>query len=69
MDIRLVRSWASPSTLHLRVMITGKDNKWSQFRELSVPLEDLDESVLEVLLTSRRALGSDPEQPELPYTD
>lgn len=64
MDIRLVRSWASPSTLHLRVMITASDGRWSQFRDLSVPLLDLDESVLAMLLTSEAQ--HDPAQPMLP---
>lgn len=52
MDIRLIKSWATPSTLHLRVMITGKDNRWHSFKDLHLAIDDLDESVIAILLTA-----------------
>ena len=41
MDVHLIKMWASPSTLHLRVMVTGRKKTWSQFADIHIPLDAL----------------------------
>lgn len=41
MDITATRLWASPSTLHLRCVVTFKTREAVQFLDLHVPLEML----------------------------
>jgi hypothetical protein len=65
MTIRLVQSWASPSTLHLRVMVTASSGAWSVFRDLAIPLRDLDDTVLLAVLALCRDSGSFQHEPGL----
>lgn len=41
MKVTLIRIWASPSTLHLRVMVSAKGGAWAVFRDIHVPKEEL----------------------------
>jgi len=52
MDVHLVKIWASPSTLHLRVMVSGKHNSWAKFHEIHVPLAELNVGELAAILHS-----------------
>lgn len=42
--------WATPSTLHMRVIIWGPDYKWRKKYRVQVPIEDLSEDSLRPLL-------------------
>lgn len=61
MDIRLVRSWASPSTLHLRVMVTAKSGNWSVFRDVHIEKDNLPLEDLERMIRSGRVDSVEPE--------
>lgn len=50
MNVSLVRIWASPSTLHLRVMITAKNQAWSLFKDVHVPKDSIAPEDLKSLL-------------------
>lgn len=52
MKVTLVRIWASPSTLHLRVMVTAKNGSWSVFRDLHIAKEELPIDQLQDLIHS-----------------
>lgn len=54
MEATLTRIWASPSTLHLRLMIQPKNGRWSQFVNLSVPWETIPSEVRTAILMSDR---------------
>ena len=41
MDITVVKIWSSPSTLHLRVMVTYKTNPHGRFADVHIPIADL----------------------------
>lgn len=45
MEIGISRAWASPSTLHLRLWIQVGKNGHLIFRQLAVPIEDIDGQV------------------------
>jgi len=65
MEASLVRMWASPSTLHLRVCVVGKRKHWVQFCDLHIPLDDIPLSVV-AEVQKRLGLGSRaPEDPTL----
>lgn len=42
--------WATPSTLHMRVIVWGPDFKWRQKFRVDVPIGDLSEDSLRPLL-------------------
>jgi hypothetical protein len=49
MKIDLVRLWASPSTLHLRVIYGPDSGAWVKSQELHIPWDTLPNSTREVL--------------------
>lgn len=58
MDINLSRIWASPSTLHLRLLYGASDGSWVRSRELHVGWEVLPPETRRQLMM---ALGQDRE--------
>ena len=54
MEVSLTQIWASPSTLHLRLVITGKGGKWIRFHNLHIPLSEVDETVSRALEAAHR---------------
>lgn len=49
MKVELVRLWATPSTLHLRVIYGPDNGAWVKSQELHVPWDTLPASTREVL--------------------
>lgn len=49
MRIELVRIWASPSTLHLRVVYGADDGSWIRSQEIHCPWDSLPLSTREML--------------------
>lgn len=43
--------WASPSTLHLRVTVSGDNYEWRRRFYEAVPLEDIPSEALETVIT------------------
>lgn len=41
MDAEVVRIWATPSTLHLRLVVHGARGKWMRSCEIHMPWETL----------------------------
>lgn len=61
----LVHIWASPSTLHIRVMVSDKKRRWSQFGVLHVPIEEIPSELRDILAGSPGPGGPAPEDPSL----
>lgn len=49
MRVQVDNFWASPSTLHLRVIVWGPKDAWRHKYDVSVPLEDLEPDALKAL--------------------
>lgn len=65
MDAKISHMWASPSTLHLRLEITGKHNSWTAFADCHFPLDDIEPEVIEQILARAGQDGADRHQPGL----
>lgn len=64
MKIDLVRIWASPSTLHLRVIYGSDDGSWIKSREIHCAWDSLPPSTRDMLMMAvdqeRDEQGQDP---------
>jgi hypothetical protein len=56
MEISRVRLWASPSTLHLSVVVFGKENRWVQILRFHMPIAEISPAVIRQLMET---LGDD----------
>jgi len=65
MEVRLVRIWASPSTLHLRLLVLGRGNAWHKFTEIHVPISELSWDDLASLMHSEPSRQDGWQQPGL----
>lgn len=64
MEAEIVRIWASPSTLHLRLVYWGKQKKWMKSADVHIPLAEIPSQVREQIRVSD---GFDVEpQPDVP---
>lgn len=52
MDITVTGLWASPSTLHLRLMVQGKRKSWVRFANVHVPLSEIPSEVRSLIALS-----------------
>ena len=50
MRVAIDEVWSSPSTLHMRVLVWGPENKWRHKYWTSVPFDDLPEEVITALV-------------------
>lgn len=60
MEIKITEIWASPSTLHLRLVVRGKGNKWMKFHSVSCPLDAIPSEVRRLIQLSE-AFDREPE--------
>lgn len=49
MRVQVDQVWATPSTLHVRVIVWGPDDRWRHKYYAAVPFGDIDEHVLTML--------------------
>lgn len=49
MDLHLTKIWASPSTLHLRFMVSYKTHQGVQWADVHVPLDSIPSEVRNVI--------------------
>ena len=50
MEVAVDQVWATPSTLHMRVLVFGPDRKWRHKYLCSVPVDQIPEEAIEALL-------------------
>lgn len=50
MQVQVDEFWATPSTLHMRVIVWGPDYKWRHKYRVDVPLVELEPEALRPLL-------------------
>lgn len=60
MDVHLTKIWASPSTLHLRLMVVYKSHQGVQFADVHLPMAKIPSEVRSLVALS---VGFD-EEPE-----
>jgi len=60
MRVAIDEVWATPSTLHMRVLVWGPDNAWRHKYWCAVPLEDIDENSL--VMITQWAMDQVPEE-------
>lgn len=71
MDISLSGLWASPSTLHLRLVVRGRENRWVRFYNLHIPMEEIPAVVVNSIVAAHASVvdgleaEADPGQPPL----
>lgn len=65
MKIDLVRLWASPSTLHLRVIYGPDSGAWIKSQEIHVPWDTLPDSTRSMLAMLVQDEKDEPEQDPL----
>ena len=54
MRVEVDEVWATPSTLHLRVLVHADDGAWRHKYWCAVPLSEIPEEALEKVLLQRR---------------
>lgn len=59
MRFTVTRIWITPSTLHLRLMVVGKGDRWVRFREVHVPLNEIPFEDLRNLLDRDQVFSED----------
>jgi hypothetical protein len=63
MHATVTKAWATPSVLHLRLLVQSNKGRWSQFLDVHVPWDNLDP---EVLSRAFELAGSDSQPPDAP---
>jgi len=49
MQVTVDQVWATPSTLHMRVVVWADDKRWRHKYYCAVPFDDVDEHVLTMM--------------------
>ena len=52
MDVHLTKIWASPSTLHLRLLVTYKTHQGVQFADVHIPMDKIPSEVRNLIAIS-----------------
>lgn len=52
MEINVQEIWATPSTLHLRLVVEGKQKKWIKFANVHVPMSVIPSEVAALIWLS-----------------
>ena len=50
MRVEVDQVWATPSTLHMRVIVYGPENRWRHKYTCAVPLADIPEEAIVTML-------------------
>ena len=61
MQVDVDQIWATPSNLHLRVVVWGDDHAWRHKHYVAVPIETLEAVVFESLLAYATADKDEPD--------
>lgn len=59
MEVAVDQIWATPSTLHMRIVVWGPDRAWRHKYYAATPLKDIDEHVTTMLVEYHMDQGPD----------